>query len=82
MQDKGYERCDFDHYVYFKGSTCGMLTWLLLFVDDMLMANNDQKEIKSLTLHMSRKFATKVLVMQNRFWVYRFIWMESMESHG
>ena len=61
MQDEGYSRCDFDHCVYFKGSTRGMLNCLLLYEDDMLIASNDRKEIKSLKLHMSKKFATKDL---------------------
>lgn len=38
-----------------------MLNCLVLFEDDMLMARNDQIEIESLTLHMSRTFSIKNL---------------------
>nr|CAD1837132.1 unnamed protein product [Ananas comosus var. bracteatus] len=61
MQDEGYKRCDFDHCVYFRGSTHDSFTILLLYVDDMLIASNDQNDITKLKLDMSKKFATKDL---------------------
>ncbi|KAJ9548930.1 hypothetical protein OSB04_021473 [Centaurea solstitialis] len=60
MERTGYRRCEMDHCCYvkkFKGS----YIILLLYVDDMLIAGSDMKEISKLKKQMSEEFEMKDL---------------------
>lgn len=45
MTEQGYNRCHFDHCVYFKRLDDGNYIILLLYVDDMLVAWSNIQEI-------------------------------------
>ena len=60
MERTGYKRCEMDHCCYvkkFKGS----YIILLLYVDDMLIAGADMKEISKLKKQMFEEFEMKDL---------------------
>ena len=48
MSSHQFIRCDFDHCVYFKALSDGSFIYLLLYVDDMLIAASDIAEIDRL----------------------------------
>ena len=48
MVSNGYLRSKYDRCVYFGSSSSGGVVYLLLYVDDMLLANKDKSEIKKL----------------------------------
>ena len=56
-----YIRCDFDHCVYFKALSDGSFIYLLLYVDDMLIAARDIAEIDRLKEQLSSSFEMKDL---------------------
>ncbi|KAH9781841.1 hypothetical protein KPL71_008631 [Citrus sinensis] len=71
MISHGYCRSRFDNCVYFKLSSCGGGIYLLLYVDDMLIACSQKEEIKRLKIELSTEFemkdlgaTTKILGMQ------------------
>ena len=41
MIEQGYDRCHYDHYVYFKRLDNGRYIILLLYVDDMLVTGSN-----------------------------------------
>ncbi|KAH9655560.1 Integrase catalytic domain-containing protein [Citrus sinensis] len=71
MLSHGYCRSRFDNCVYFKFLTNGSGIYLLLYVDDMLIACKQKEEVKKLKVELSTEFemkdlgaATKILGMQ------------------
>lgn len=50
MVSQKYKRSEYDPCVYLKGSTIDDMVYLLLYVDDMLIASKDIKVIKSLRM--------------------------------
>jgi hypothetical protein len=48
MSEQGYGRCHSNHYVYFKRLENGSYIILLLYVDDMLVAGSNMKDINVL----------------------------------
>ncbi|KAH9684612.1 DNA (cytosine-5)-methyltransferase 1B [Citrus sinensis] len=71
MISHGYCRSKFDNCVYYKLLSSGGGIYLLLYVDDMLIACNQKEEIKKLKVELSTEFemkdlgaATKILGMQ------------------
>ncbi|KAH9658981.1 hypothetical protein KPL70_023688 [Citrus sinensis] len=71
MISHGYCRSRFDNCVYYKLSSSGGGIYLLLYVDDMLIACSQKEEIKKLKVELSTEFemkdlgaATKILGMQ------------------
>ncbi|KAH9723770.1 hypothetical protein KPL70_007243 [Citrus sinensis] len=55
------EGCNYDCCVYFKETSGGGMIYLLLYVDDMLIACHDREEINHLKRLLSRKFEMKEL---------------------
>ena len=43
MIGQNYTRSNFDHYVYFRKLQDGSFIYLLLYVDDMLIASRNQR---------------------------------------
>ena len=53
--------CNYDCCVYFKKTSGGGIIYLLLYVDDMLIACHDKEEINHLKRLLSREFEMKEL---------------------
>ena len=71
MISRGYCRSKFDNCVYYKFLSNGGGIYLLLYVDDMLIACKQKEEVKKLKVELSTEFemkdlgvATKILGMQ------------------
>ena len=47
MLNNGYERSKFDNCVYYGGLDQGGAIYLLLYVDDMLIASKHKSEVES-----------------------------------
>ncbi|KAD1365130.1 hypothetical protein E3N88_42941 [Mikania micrantha] len=60
MDRNGFKRCEMDHCCYIKKFSKSY-TILLLYVDDMLIAGSDMKEINKLKKQMSKEFEMKDL---------------------
>ena len=72
MIGQNYTRSSFDHCVYFCKLQDGSFIYLLLYVDDMLIASRNQEEICRLKAQLSKEFemkdlgeAKKILGMKN-----------------
>ena len=61
MIDQNYTRSSFDHCVYFRKLQDGSFIYLLLYVDDMLIASRNQGEICILKAQLSKEFEMKDL---------------------
>jgi hypothetical protein len=61
MTEQGYSRCHSDHCVYFKRLQNGRYNILLLYVDDMLVAGSNMKDINVLKNKLANSFAMKDL---------------------
>ena len=61
MTEKGYSRCHFDHFVYFKRLNNERYIILLLYVDDMLVAGSNIHDINVLKRKLDKSFAKKDL---------------------
>ena len=61
MIGQGYGRSRYDNYVYFRQFSYGSFVYLLLYVDDMLIASKDKSLISKLKSQLSRKFEIKDL---------------------
>ncbi|KAG8479138.1 hypothetical protein CXB51_029778 [Gossypium anomalum] len=66
-----FKRSSFDSCVYFKKNSDGSFVYLLLYVDDMLIAVKDKGEIRKVKAQLSEEFemkdlgpAKKILVME------------------
>ncbi|CAA0823050.1 Uncharacterized mitochondrial protein AtMg00810 [Striga hermonthica] len=57
----GYKRCDFDCCVYTKSLGDGSMIFLLLYVDDMLIAAKNMRDIIDLKSLLSQEFEMKDL---------------------
>ena len=57
----GYMRCDYDCCVYVRSLDDGSFIFLLLYVDNMLIAANSIMEVNKLKVLLSREFAMKEL---------------------
>lgn len=60
MLDIGFTRSEYDHCVYIK-HTSGIYIYLLLYVDDMLVACKDMGVIDDLKKKLSQRFDMKDL---------------------
>ncbi|KAH9658397.1 hypothetical protein KPL70_023479 [Citrus sinensis] len=61
MITHAFNRCSYDCCVYFKETSEGGMIYLLLYVDDMLIACHDMEEIDHLKKLLSREFEMKEL---------------------
>lgn len=68
--DQGFKRSEFDHCVYIKRSKAGFRVYLLLYVDDMLLASKDLEEIKFVKEMLGSIFDMKDLGSLEEFWVW------------
>jgi hypothetical protein len=61
MMGQNYTRSEYDHCVYFKKLLDGSFIYLLLYVDDMLIAAKIMKEINILKTQLNKEFEMKDL---------------------
>ena len=61
MMETEYTRSQFDHCVYFRKLPDGSFIYLLLYVDDMLIASTSKVEIDKLKAQLAREFEMKDL---------------------
>ncbi|KAG8480929.1 hypothetical protein CXB51_025596 [Gossypium anomalum] len=61
MTSHDFKRSNFDRYVYFKKNNDGSFVYLLLYVDDMLIAAKDKGEIRKVKAPLSEEFEMKDL---------------------
>ena len=61
MKDQKYKRSKYDHRVYLRRLEDGSYIYLLLYVDDMLIAAKSQIEIDKLKAQLSKEFEMKDL---------------------
>ena len=66
MIGQGYTCIWYDNYVYFRQYFDGSLIYLLLYVDDMLIASKDMFLISKLKYQLSREFEMKDLGPVNK----------------
>lgn len=58
---QGFQRSEYDHCVYIKQTKTGVTVYLLLYVDDMLLASRDLEEIKQVKKLLASRFEMKDL---------------------
>ncbi|KAG8482658.1 hypothetical protein CXB51_023976 [Gossypium anomalum] len=61
MTSHDFKRSSFDSCVYFKKNNDGSFVYLLLYVDDMLIATKDKGEIRKVKAQLSEEFEMKDL---------------------
>ena len=61
MVGYGYFKSKYDNYVYFKELVNGSFIYLLLYVNDMLIAAKDMSKIDRLKSQLSNEFEMKDL---------------------
>ncbi|CAN1822894.1 Retrovirus-related Pol polyprotein from transposon TNT 1-94, partial [Linum perenne] len=61
MTQHGFTRSPYDHCVYFRQLGDGSFIYLLLYVDDMLIASKSKVEIDKLKVQLSKEFEIKDL---------------------
>ncbi|KAG8496506.1 hypothetical protein CXB51_009106 [Gossypium anomalum] len=61
MTSHDFKRSSFDNCVYFKKNNDGSFVYLLLYVDDMLIAAKDKGEIRKVKAQLSEEFEMKDL---------------------
>ena len=61
MKDQKYKRSKYDHCVYLPRLEDGSYIYLLLYVDDMLIAAKSEVEIDRLKAQLSKEFEMKDL---------------------
>lgn len=61
MLEQSYTRSEYDHCVYFKKLPNGSFIYLLLYVDDMLIAARSMDDINKLKSQLSKEFEMKDL---------------------
>lgn len=59
MQGRKYTKSHYDHYVYFQRLVDVAYIYLLLYVDDMLIASKSKVKMKMLNLQPAKKFEMK-----------------------
>ena len=61
MTTYDFKRSNYDSCVYFKRSDVGLFVYLLLYVDDLLIAAKDKEEIRKVKVQLSKELETKDL---------------------
>ena len=61
MTTHDFKRSNYDSCVYFKRSDDGSFVYLLLYVNDMLIATNDKENIRNVKVQLSKEFEMKDL---------------------
>ena len=71
MLQQRYIRSKYDHCVYLRKFEDNSFIYLLLYVDDMLIASKSREEIEKLKIQLRKKFEMKDLGEARRFLAWR-----------
>ena len=80
MISQGFKRSDYGSCVYLK-TVKGSTIYLLLYVDDMLIAAKDKNEIAKLKAQLNSEFEMKDLVQQRKFWAWKILEKDMLENY-
>ena len=61
MVQKGYHQSQGDHTLFFKHSPLGMVTILIVYVDDIIITGHNLEEIRKLQSYLAKEFKIKDL---------------------
>ena len=61
MKTLGYRQCNSEHTLFLKGAQHGLMTILIVYVDDIIITGNNLEEIKDLEEHLDKNFKVKIL---------------------
>lgn len=61
MTTHGFSRSNYDSCVYFKNGDDGSITYLVLYIDDMLIAVKDKADVRNVKSQLSKEFEMKDL---------------------
>ena len=61
MKLLGYKQCNGEHTLFFKTQSEGLITILIVYVDDIIITGNNFPEIKLLEKHLANNFRIKQL---------------------
>ena len=61
MKTLGYYQCNGEHTLFFKGAQHGLITTLIVYVDDIIITGNNLNEIEGLEEHLDKNFEVKQL---------------------
>ena len=63
----GYKQSQGDHALFIKHSTSGGVTTLIVYVDNIIVIGNDEKEKNNLKKHLAKEFEIKYLGKLKQF---------------
>ena len=58
---EGFHQCNGEHTLFLKGAQHGLITILIVYVDDLIITGNNLEEIKELEEHLDKNFKVKEL---------------------
>ena len=61
MKTLGYHQCNGEHTLFFKGAQHGLITILIVYVDDIIITGNNLEEVKGLEEQLDKNFKVKPL---------------------
>ena len=61
MKLHGYRQCNGDHTLFFQHFPSGGVTILIVYVDEIIITGNDNKEARKLESHLTQHFEVKNL---------------------
>ena len=61
MKTLDYHQCNGEHTFFFKQTSQGLISILIVYVDDIIITGNNVKEIKDLEQHLTKNFDVKQL---------------------
>ena len=61
MRVLGYQQCNGEHTLFYKNASPDSSTYLIVYVDDIIITGNNLKEIECLEQHLDKNFQVKQL---------------------
>ena len=61
MRVLGYQQCNGEHTLFYKNASPDSSTYLIVYVDDIIITGNNLKEIECLEKHLDKNFQVKQL---------------------
>ena len=61
MKTLNYQQCNGEHTLFFKHASQGLITILIVYVDDIIITGSNAKEIRDLEQHLTKNFDVKQL---------------------
>ena len=77
-----YTHCEYDCCIYVHILEDGSYIFLLLYMDDMLIAAKSMYDVDRIKSLVHKEFEMKYLVLLRKLWVWRFVGIERQENYG